>query len=169
MQVAYQGCHFPVRTPVIMRFNEILWTPWPPQPQQLNCFLDTLFELTSNKNESFALLAIVREIHRSSVDTSHQGLVTWKAFPLQWHHNEHDGVSTHQPYGCLLNRLFRRRSKNTPKLRVTGLFEGNSTVTKFPAQVASNAKNVSIWWRLMKHFNVVISSSAIHTHNGPHS
>ena len=29
-------------------------------------------------------------------------------------------VSNHQPHGCLLNRLFRRRSKKTSKLRVTG-------------------------------------------------
>ena len=45
---------------------------------------------------------------------------------LQWHHNDHDGVSNHQPHGCLLNRLFRRRSKKTSKLRVTGLYVGNS-------------------------------------------
>ena len=31
--------------------------------------------------------------------------------PLQWHHNEHNGVSDHQPHDCLPNRLFRRRSK----------------------------------------------------------
>ena len=39
---------------------------------------------------------------------------------------DHDGVSNHQPHGCLLNRLFRRRSKKTPKLRVTGLCAGKS-------------------------------------------
>ena len=38
-------------------------------------------------------------------------------------------VSNHQPRDCLLNRLFRRRSKKTSKLRVTGLCEGNSPVT----------------------------------------
>ena len=38
--------------------------------------------------------------------------------------------------------------KETSKLRVTGLFVGNSPVTgEFPAQMASNAENVSIWWR----------------------
>ena len=45
---------------------------------------------------------------------------------LHWHHNNHDGVSNHQPHGCLLKRLFRRRSKKTSKLRVTGLCGGNS-------------------------------------------
>ena len=48
------------------------------------------------------------------------------AITLHWRHNDHDGVSNHQPHGCLLNRLFRRRSKKTSKLRVTGLCMGNS-------------------------------------------
>ena len=59
---------------------------------------------------------------------------------IKWRHNERDGVSNHQPHDCLLNRLFRRRSKKTSKLRVTGLCAGNSPVTcEFPAQRASNA------------------------------
>ena len=67
---------------------------------------------------------------------------------LQWRNNGHDSVSNHQPHDCLLNRLFRRRSKKTSKLRVTGLCAGNSPGTgEFPAQMASNAENVSIWWR----------------------
>ena len=66
---------------------------------------------------------------------------------LQWRHNEHDSVSNHQPHDCLHNRLFGPRSKKT-KLRVTGLCAGNSLGTvEFPAQMASNAENVSIWWR----------------------
>ena len=67
-----------------------------------------------------------------------------KSVPLQWRHNEHDGVSNHQPH----NRLFGHRSKKTPKPRVTGLCDGNSPVTgEFPAQRASNAGNGFIWWR----------------------
>ena len=84
---------------------------------------------------------------------------------LQWRHNGRDGVSNHQPYDCLLYRLFRRRSKKTSKLRVTGLcvgrplnsshkwpvtwkmfpfidviIEGNPSVSgRFPSQRASNA------------------------------
>ena len=59
-----------------------------------------------------------------------------------------DGVSNLQPRDCLLNRLFRRRSKKTSKLRATGLCAENSPVTgEFPAQMASSAENVSIWWR----------------------
>ena len=68
--------------------------------------------------------------------------------PLEWCHNEQDGVSNHQPHDCFLNRLFRRRFKKTSKPRVTGLCAGNSPVTgEFPAQRASNAENVSIWRR----------------------
>ena len=67
---------------------------------------------------------------------------------LRWRHNGRDSISNHQPYRCLLNRLFRRRSKKTSKLRVTGLCVGNSPGTgEFRAQMASNAENVSIWWR----------------------
>ena len=67
---------------------------------------------------------------------------------LQWRHNGLDGVSNHQHHDCLVNRLFWRRSKKTSRLRVTGLCVGNSPVTgEFPAQMACNAENVSIWWR----------------------
>ena len=45
---------------------------------------------------------------------------------LHWRHNDHDGISNHQPHGCLFNRLFRRRSKKASKLRVSGLCVGNS-------------------------------------------
>ena len=44
---------------------------------------------------------------------------------LQWRHNECQGVSNHQRLECLLNRLFRRRSKKTSRLHATGLCEGN--------------------------------------------
>ena len=67
---------------------------------------------------------------------------------LRWRHNERDSVWKHQPHNCLLDRLFRRRSKKTSKLRVTGLCAGNSPgAGEFPAQMASSAENVSIWWR----------------------
>ena len=62
------------------------------------------------------------------------------AFSLHWRHNDHDGVSNHQPHGCLLNRLFRRWSKKTSKLRVTGLCVGNS-----PGPVNSPHKGPVTW------------------------
>ena len=79
----------------------------------------------------------------------------------QWRHNECDGVSNHQTHDCLLNCLFRRRSKKTSKLRVTGLCEGNSPVTgEFLAQKASNTENVSISWR---HLGSITSAMTVMT------
>ena len=70
------------------------------------------------------------------------------AHALQWCHNERNGVSNHKPHDCLLNRLSRCTSKKTSKLRVTGLCAENSPVIdESPAQRASNAGNISIWWR----------------------
>ena len=64
------------------------------------------------------------------------------ACTLLWHHNERNGVSNHQPHDCLLKCLFRRRSKGTSKLHITGLCVGNSPVTgELPAQRASNVEN----------------------------
>ena len=81
-------------------------------------------------------------------------LVSWMkiastVFPtLQWRHNGNDDVSNHQPHHCLLNCLFRRRSKKTSKLCVTGLCTGNSPVTgEFLTQMACNPENVYVWWR----------------------
>ena len=88
-------------------------------------------------------LAVVREasFRRQSADKD-------DIMILQWRHNEFAGVSNHQPHYCLLNGLFRRKSKKTSKLSVTGLCAWNSPVTgEFPAQRASNAEDVSIWWR----------------------
>ena len=77
---------------------------------------------------------------------------TIKPCQCKWRHNGRDRVLNHQLHHCLLNRLFRCRSKKTSKLRVTGLCAGNSPVTgEFPAHMASNAENVSIWWRHHTH------------------
>ena len=68
----------------------------------------------------------LREETIYSISKSNSVSATHKTFTLRWRHNEHAGVSNHQPHGCLLNSLFRRRSKTTSKLRVTGLCAGNS-------------------------------------------
>ena len=69
-------------------------------------------------------------------------------YTLPWRQSGSYCVSNQQPHDCLLNCLFRRRSKKTSKLRVTSLCARNSPVTGvFLAQKGSNAKNVSIRWR----------------------
>ena len=78
--------------------------------------------------------------------------------PLQWRHNEHDCVSNQRRLDCLLNRLFRRRSKKTSNLRATVLCERNPSVAgEFPAQSASNME--------MLPFNDVIMITAISEKN----
>ena len=125
------------------------------------------------KHQTSASLAFVRGIHRWPVNSPHKWPVKRKCFhlmtssyepevcfmrplppmssqsaELQWRHKERDGVSNHRRLRCLLNCCFRHRSKKTSNLRVTGLCAGNSPVTsEFPAQMASDAENVSIWWR----------------------
>ena len=67
---------------------------------------------------------------------------------LQWRHNGRDGFVNHQPHDCLLNRLFRHRSKKISKLRVTGLCEGNSPgPVNSPHKGPVTQKMFSIWLR----------------------
>ena len=92
----------------------------------------------------------ILSLHHSIHHCLLSDLLSWSfaVLSLQWRQNDHNGVSNHQPHHWLLNRLFRRRSKKTSKLRVTGLCVGNSPGTdEFPAQKASNAENVSILLR----------------------
>ena len=86
---------------------------------------------------------------------------------LQWRHNDHDSVSNHQPHGCLLNRLFRRRSKKTSNLRVTGLCVGKSPGTvnsphkgpvtrkMFPFNDVSMV-SITSWVHIHDRFSIVI-------------
>ena len=69
------------------------------------------------------------------------GLLHWLSNPfivpaLQWCHNEHDGISNHQRIHCLLNCLFRCRSKkNIKALRhwpLCGEFTGDNSPHKGP-------------------------------------
>ena len=87
-------------------------------------------------------------------------LLYFCAVTLQWRNNERDGVSNHRRLD-----YFRRRSKKTSKLRVTGLCEGNSLVT---AQRASNVGNVSIWWRHYDLPRLHCMSNFVHSPNSGH-
>ena len=98
----------------------------------------------------YKIIAIIAISCLTSPYLKHLGWWPWpkQCITLQWRHNGRGSVSNHQPHQSLLNRLFRRRWKKTSKLRVTGLCVGNSPGTgEFPAQMASKAENLSIWWR----------------------
>ena len=109
------------------------------QTDHLQNIMNTIMYLMPLHRGGFAHFRLLHTVSPSS----------WAIFfSLQWRHNGRDGVSKNQAHHCLLNRLFRRRSKKTPKLLVTGLCAGKSPMTgEFPAQMASNARNISIWLR----------------------
>ena len=101
--------------------------------------LFTILLASLNLNDCFSILKLLPKRYKK---------VARRFKTLQWRHNGRDGVSNHQPLHCLLNPLFRLRSKKISKLRVTGFCAGNSPVTgEFPARKSSYAENVSIWWR----------------------
>ena len=82
-------------------------------------------------------------------------LSAWVENTLQWRHNERDGVANHRLLDCLPNRLLKRRSMKTSKLRVTGLREGNPPVSGgFPSlskkrfQLMTSFSKAEIWHRL---------------------
>ena len=86
--------------------------------------------------EDVIVLYTVRLDNRHRKSCSH-------GIPLQWRHNERDYVSNHRRLDCLVNKLFRSRSKKKSKSHVTGLCEGNSPVIdEFPAQRGSNAEKM---------------------------
>ena len=112
--------------------------------------LINLFEWPINNTLPYVCEITVSVTTASKRIIAKQGphILTPRPYPLQWRHNERDSISNHRPHDCLLNRLFRHRSKKTSKLRVPGLCAGNSPgIGEFPAQMTSNAENVSIWWR----------------------
>ena len=80
-------------------------------------------------------------------------------------------MSNHRCLDCLLNRLFRWRSKKTSKLHVTGLCEGNLPVAGgFPSQRASNMEMFPFDDIIMVFctcFGYVISSYLSHVRNLP--
>ena len=60
-------------------------------------------------------------------------------FPLQWRYNERDGVSNHQMHDCLLNYLFRRRSKKTSKPRNAFL-----ALINLPTRIIATSSSVTL-------------------------
>ena len=98
-------------------------------------------ECIGQNNYKYNNVVILRSVLKLKVPVSYVcGVQTWCSYTLQWRHNVRGGISNHQPHDCLLHRLFRRRSKKTSKLRVTGLCAGTG---EFPSQMGSNEKNVS--------------------------
>ena len=100
-------------------------------PKFQYCVFETNLIIRCYKSCSFVVETLVFEV----------------SYSLQWRHIQHDGVSNHQPHDCSLNCFFKLQIKENIKAPHHWLLWGNSPVTaEFPAQRASNAENVSIWW-----------------------
>ena len=66
-------------------------------------------------------------------------------FSLLWRHNGRDGVSNHRPvYSTVYSNAHQRYMKAPRHWPLWGEFTGDRWIR---TQMASNAENVSIWWR----------------------
>ena len=133
-----------------------------------------VFEFHYRENKAAYLVAQYSELFRrkiknkhisrsslSFVDTEMTRIIKiLPSEPLRWRHNGCDSVSNHLSiaYSTVYSDADQR------KLRVTGLCVGESPGTGgFPAQMASNAENVSIWWRHhaeRTHYSIVNNKTA---------
>ena len=118
------------------------------------CFCPWLYRKLSLPGQLVTEMSSKWHLHLSDW---HFKYISFNIYSLLWRHNERAGVSNHQFHDCLLKLLFRRRSKKTPKLhwkktkktskRHWPLCMEFTVTAEFPGQRASNAENVSIWWR----------------------
>ena len=98
-----------------------------------------------------------------SLDSVSSVFNIFHSLTLQRRHNGHDSVSNHQPHVCLLNRLFKRRSKKISKLRVTGLCAENSPVNS-PHKWPVTRKMFPFDDVIMENFGARLGGTAIETH-----
>ena len=94
---------------------------------------DSRFRMNTDLITTVTTDVLITAVTSPSADTE-------LATTLQWRHKERNGVSNHQPHECLVNRLFKAQIKENIKAP-------RHWPCEFPAQRASNAENVSIWWR----------------------
>ena len=115
-------CYIPLTNGQLCEKLSHAITPWyhPDDVTRLSVIKVTWFLPTSRMN--------FNHMHEGIDTKVWHKLQQYVYFPLQWRHNERNGVSNDRHIDCLLNRLFRRRSKKTSKLRVIGLCEGDSPV-----------------------------------------
>ena len=69
-----------------------------------------LFSIFQFSNKMIRYDSLTKGSIRTKIEINNQ---TGTVQALRWRHNGSDCVSNHQPHDCLLNRLFRHRSKKT--------------------------------------------------------
>ena len=73
-------------------------------------------------------------------------------YSLQWSHNEHDGISNHQPQLCIQAQI-KENIKAPRHWPLWGEFTGDRWIPRTKGQYA---ENVSVWWR---HYGFIILPS----------
>ena len=140
--------------------SDIIMSAVPSQITSVSIVYSTVCSGTDQrKHQSSASLAFVRVIHQWPVNSLHKGPVTRKMLLFDdiivnemLHYNDvimsqlvSQITSLTIVYSTVYSRADQRKKS---KLHVTGLCARNSPGTgEFPAQMASNMENVSIWWR----------------------
>ena len=99
-----------------------------------------------NANAGFFCVRCFVSAQRISITSSNVLL------SLRRRRNGCDDVSNHQPHDCLLNRLFRLRSKKQSKLRVTGLCAG---IHRGPVK---SPHKWSVTWKMFSFDDVIMWS-----------
>ena len=66
---------------------------------------------------------------------------------IQWHHNERDGVSNHRRFHVFTKSFVQAQIKIHQSSESLAFVRNSPVTGELPAQRASNAKTVSIWWR----------------------
>ena len=84
----------------------LLWKLETLQKRALQCLWRTRDQYIRIYYRTVLFCNLVIEVYKSVTKSNH-------VYALQWCHNEHDRISNNQPHDCLLNHLFRRRSKKT--------------------------------------------------------
>ena len=103
--------------PVLLKFHGSAKKPNP--AFWINIYTSSIIKMTITSYWNFVLECTLRLCVIHVLDVPYM-LYSLSRKSFQWRHNDHDGVSNHQPHGCLFNRLFRRWSTKTSKLRGTG-------------------------------------------------
>ena len=100
------------------QIGDTIFNGWP-------CFMCAFCDETSRHEHHCFHCQTTRQtvVNQSTTDDIPCASALWR-HALRWRHNGPDSVSNHQPYDCLLNRLFRRWSKKSSKILVTGLCAG---------------------------------------------
>ena len=105
-----------------------------------------IYSYSTEINRSFVITAVFHSTFVITINIYDASRRYFIKYHKKWRQKERNGNSIHQPHDCLLNSLLRRRSEKTSKLHVTGFCARNSPVNS-PHKGASNAENVSNWWR----------------------